>query len=401
VAVPPRFELDPGPGPDPDWSAVLAEAGFDPAGLQPSASHWSAPVDSDRKGAWDGALPDQPDVRFHIEAAAYRGRLVYFEAQGPWMQPPRAAGDSASPVVGTALIFFLSGMVLPAVAVLVRRNLRLGRGDRKGALRLAVFTFVSFFLADLFRADHTALPIVEFNLLTQIASQGFAGALGVWLIYMALEPAVRRRWPHTLISWNRLLAGRFRDPLLGRDVLVGALAGVAVMLDLRLDLASLLLGRAPGIFLGQGLTTLTAPRHLAYYFLLSPCQGVLYSVAMLFELYLFQALARRAWVARLLLFFSFLAAVLVGASYPLGASVPGVILSAIVVAVLVRFGLLTSATLWFTFLVLATAPLTLDGSTWYAGRSYVVLLFFAALLGAAFYTALGGKPLFGRALLED
>jgi len=402
VAVPPRFDADPGPGPDPDWSVALAEAGFDPTSLQASAPRWAAPADSDRKAAWDGVIPDQPNVPFHIEAAAYRGRLVYFEMQGPWVQPPRATDDSASPVVGTALILFLSGIVLPAVVVLVRRNLRLGRGDRKGALRLAVFTFVSFYLANLFRADHTALPIVEYNLLVQIASQGFTGALGVWLIYMALEPAVRRRWPHTLISWNRLLAGRFRDPLLGRDVLVGALAGMAVMLALRLDLASLLLGRAPRISGGGDvLTTLTAPRHLAYYVFLSPCQGVLYSVAMLFELYLFQALVRRAWLARLLLFFSFLAAVLVGASDPLGASVPGVILSAIIVAVLVRFGLLTSATLWFTFLVLATAPLTLDGSTWYAGRSYVVLLFFAALLGAAFYTALGGKPLFGRALLED
>jgi hypothetical protein len=37
----------------------------------------------------------------------------------------------------------------------------------------------------------------------------FAGLL--WLIYIALEPFVRRRWPHMLVSWTRLLSGAFGD----------------------------------------------------------------------------------------------------------------------------------------------------------------------------------------------
>ena len=44
-----------------------------------------------------------------------------------------------------------------------------------------------------------------------------------WLLYIALEPYVRRRWPATLVSWSRLLAGGFRDPLVGRDLLAGCL----------------------------------------------------------------------------------------------------------------------------------------------------------------------------------
>jgi hypothetical protein len=39
----------------------------------------------------------------------------------------------------------------------------------------------------------------------------------------ALEPYLRRRWPERIISWNRLLAGEFRDPLVGRDILIGSL----------------------------------------------------------------------------------------------------------------------------------------------------------------------------------
>ena len=46
----------------------------------------------------------------------------------------------------------------------------------------------------------------------------------MWLIYIALEPFLRRRWPHRIISWNRLLRGNLRDPLVGRDILIGALA---------------------------------------------------------------------------------------------------------------------------------------------------------------------------------
>ena len=38
---------------------------------------------------------------------------------------------------------------------------------------------------------------------------------------------------------------------------------------------------------------------------------------------------------------------------------------------------------------------------WYSGRSFAVLGFFAALLVAAAYNSLGGKPLFGKALLAD
>ncbi len=39
-----------------------------------------------------------------------------------------------------------------------------------------------------------------------------------WLMYVSLEPYVRRVWPRTLISWTRLLSGYVRDPLVGRDV---------------------------------------------------------------------------------------------------------------------------------------------------------------------------------------
>ena len=79
---------------------------------------------------------------------------------------------------------------------------------------------------------------------------------------------------------------------------------------------------------------------------------------------------------------------------PLG---KGGICAGIMLFVLARCGLIATAIVWFTVYVLLQAPLTLDWSAWYAGRSFAVLGFLATLMAAAAYTSLGGNPLFGRA----
>ena len=48
------------------------------------------------------------------------------------------------------------------------------------------------------------------------------------VVYLALEPYVRRFWPDSLLGWSRLVAGHVPDPRVGRDVLAGALFGVAI-----------------------------------------------------------------------------------------------------------------------------------------------------------------------------
>ena len=37
----------------------------------------------------NGVLPDRPDVAVWVEAAARRGRPVYFQVVGPWSRPNR------------------------------------------------------------------------------------------------------------------------------------------------------------------------------------------------------------------------------------------------------------------------------------------------------------------------
>jgi serine/threonine-protein kinase len=68
----------------------------------------------------------------------------------------------------------------------------------------------------------------------------------VWLFYIALEPYLRRIWPGTMVSWVRLLRGRFKDPLVGRDVLIGVLVcAVLLVVVPAIVLAGSWLGAAP------------------------------------------------------------------------------------------------------------------------------------------------------------
>jgi hypothetical protein len=46
-------------------------------------------------------------------------------------------------------------------------------------------------------------------------------------------------------------------------------------------------------------------------------------------------------------------------------------------------------------------PLTTQGSAWYAGISLAGILLMAAVTLYAFYTSLGGRPVFGGTVLEE
>jgi len=120
----------------------------------------------------------------------------------------------------------LVSLVLVAV-ILAIKNLRGGYSDRKGGSRLAIYIFVVLMISWVFRAHHYAADD-EFNLFIMGFEFALFPTVVLWLCYVALEPYVRRWWPHRIVSWSRLLAGDLRDPLVGRDILIGAVFGVAM-----------------------------------------------------------------------------------------------------------------------------------------------------------------------------
>ena len=99
------------------------------------------------------------------------------------------------------------------------RNIRLGRGDRRNATRLALFAYGAMMVQWILE-----LPSMTYSFIYTLPL--VAGI--TWIYYMAIEPFVRRRWPQILISWTRLLSGKGRDQLVARDVLIGCGVGVLI-----------------------------------------------------------------------------------------------------------------------------------------------------------------------------
>jgi serine/threonine-protein kinase len=411
LAVPPQRDTAPGPWPEPDWGALLREAGLETSALRPTASQWASPVDSDRKAAWETAYgAGENTVPVRIEAAAYHGQPVWFAVLPPWMRATRMEGSRApaSPLpVGEAAVWVFA-LALPLGGVLLaRHNLRLGRVDRKGAFRVALFVFVSYALARLFRADHVATFSEELWILIKVLAYPALWAAQVWLLYTALEPYVRRRWPHMLISWKRLLGGAVHDPLVGRDVLIGAVVGVfLIVIYLAGLLAPRLLGRVTAAASLPGLATpfvqgatLTSLHQVLFRVFVNQFSAVLFAMVFLFILTLLRMVLRRDWLAAVA-WTAMMAAPIGGESASIG-WLTGAMRALMMLLVLTRGGLLPLASALFFMFILIEVPITLDFGAWYASRALPVIAVLAGLALYGFHTALGGKPIFGSSLIDD
>jgi serine/threonine-protein kinase len=408
AAVPTQKDQSSGASPPPDWTALFGAAGLDPARFTPTEPKWTPLAVHDARAAWTGAHPDQAELPLRIEAAAHRGKPVYFETIGPWMQPwpmqpsPPAAGNRLSRLVVRLCLSI--ALVLGAV-ILARSNFRQGRGDRRGAFRLAIFFFAVRMLGWLFGASHVPTDAEAFSFFFLAVSQALLLSGFLWLFYLALEPYVRRRWPNTIISWSRGLGGSLRDPLVGRDVLVGVLFGVAMSLFYTLEsLSSVYLAAAPP---SAALPALLGARYLiSYGFLHNPLTSILVALMLFFLFFLLCALTRRQWLAATIFILIGVAQDALGSASLMGlvktALFSGLYFALIVVA-LRRFGLVAlAASLFVVGLLRGPGVLiTTDLSAWYAGSSLAVLLAVLALAVVAFRTALGGQKVFEGKLLEE
>jgi len=230
TVYPPQFDEAPDPG-EFDWAALLDEAGFDIDELTPTEPKWVPPEFAHERRAWLGTYPGEDAIPVRIEAARYGDKPVHFTLIDPWTKPTRMAREpqTAGQIAGTLLQMVIFVSMIVGSLILARRNIRMGRGDRRGAFRLAVFEFFGCMAIWVFGADHVA-SLSEFGLFWIGLSWSLIIATFVWLLYVALEPFLRRKWPTMLISWTRVLGGKFADPLVGRDALIGAAAGTSITL---------------------------------------------------------------------------------------------------------------------------------------------------------------------------
>ena len=74
---------------------------------------------------------------------------------------------------------------------------------------------------------------------------------------------------------------------------------------------------------------------------------------------------------------------------------------AVLIFVIVRFGILATLIAFVYANTLLVLPLTVDFSAWYADRAWFGLAVLAIVTGTGVYLALAGRPVFAGALLQD
>lgn len=396
-AIPPEKQAAPGSF-TPDWQPLFSAAGLKSSDLHPAAPQWNTLAASDVRAAWDGVWPGTSRP-LHVEAAAMAGKVVFFQLAGPWttasrMPPPaQTNSERANNIFGTVFVLLIVGGGI----WLAYRNYSRGKGDRNGAWRLAGCVFLLELTLFLLEAHLHFSNETLFLLLLSTSTALFVSAF-MWTLYLALEPYVRSRWPQTIVSWTRLLSGKLRDPLVGRDVLLGTLLGIfwvfvfyaGYLFDMRLGDRPLL----PSTNVLDGLRP-------AVSMCLGNIIGGLLGVLMFFFILVFlRVLVRNAWVSAALFVVLFAVPKVLASNHRLVDAPVWTIIYLIAAFAVVRFGLIALATATFTANVLLNVPFTLDSGDWYAPTSLLIVGSFVALALWGFYTALAGQKLIKEELFE-
>jgi hypothetical protein len=206
-----------------------------------------------------------------------------------------------------------------------------------------------------------------------------------------------------LISWTRLLSGRLNDPLVGRDILLGYLAGglLAVIALLSLTVPGWL-GRPPAEPITNAIThrALDGARHAVGLFFNMQMSATFVPIGLLFLIVMMRVLLRspRAAVGGTWLIMTLIAGL--GGGGTLFDWFFAGLLYVGVLALLLRGGLLATILAFFFADLFLHLPLTLDFTTWYASSAMGVLVLASILPLYGFYTSLAGKPLFHDVLQE-
>ena len=386
---------------EPNWTALFDYAGLSIERFTSTPSRRPPPVYADGRAAWEGAFPERPEIPIRIEAAPVGDRPVYFAIDTP--EAASKPADLTVPPTGYVIFFVV---LLVAGMALARRNVRLGRGDRRGAARLsivvgvAVFVFIALIAPDLSFA--LPLPLMMGGGLAAAAAA--TSAVYYWVLYIALEPHVRRVWPEILIGWTRLVAGRFRDPLVGKEIVVGILGGAITAAIPHLSVViPQWLGRPSNrvfwdAFAGIAMLSMNGGRQAAAIPLLALVYGTGWGVGAILTLFLLTVLLRTR--GRAIAFYVFVLPLL----NPLfGGSAEGMVASGLIFAIglflIVRVGALSFMVSAFVWPLLVSV--SFDTSAAYATSWYFVFALLGALALYGLHTALAGRSLLDTGMLRE
>ncbi len=406
VALPLPGSAPAEPAAAPDWGALFSAAGLDIGAFRPEPPQGLPPVSFERHESWSGVLAGETAVPLRVDGASYSGKPVLFEVRGPWddQAPVSSFGSRLTRGILPAVWFPVMLFILTAGVYFARRNIRMKRGDLNGAFRISIVVFAGIASGVVLLAHHAYGSFGDFMWWIRGSLAFFLfDALYVWVSYMAIEPSMRRRWPEQMASWNRVLSGRFRDPLVGRDILLGAIAGAAAAG------AMFVFQAAPGWLFLPGSWSAHAEliavsgsfRQWGMVFYLIGLTAF-YGVGLIVAVTIPHILFRSRKLAIIVCFVMGAVTLCLGAHGSLaGQALFAGVGSLILTACLFRFGVFSAAAAFLVLNLLTRMMLRFEPQSW-AGRAGVmtmVIVIVVALYG--FAVSLGGRPLFGRLLREE
>ena len=318
-----------------------------------------------------------------VSAASLKDKLVYYQLD-------RAGMRSQTTPVNMSRQAFIYLSLLAGSAIFGWYHFWAGLGDPNGAKRVAIFSFSCYALMCFLIGSHSTSFLAEVQVVQQGGALAAFAGLELWLYYMAMEPLVRRVWPKNLSSWYRLLAGRFRDPLVGHCILVGVLAAVAIRLLRPLSVACAhLLGQPEPLPLittvwplrgtAHSIATITADLQFSVHL------GLLYVLSFVILL----LIGRRSWLALIAFVVLWVGAIMQNTGISPLETVFLVFVLSIKGVVLQRFGLLSLIVILFVERVLEW-PITADASSWYFPTGFCAVLIVAAIAFWSYIVSIGG-----------
>lgn len=371
-----------------DPQPALRAAGFDVAALQSVDPAFTPVIPFDDRLAFAGTYPNS-DVAARIEMATYAGKLTSMVVLAPWELPTYSFPRPAEWQEAVGGLFQL--LVFGGSGVLIAVNFAQRRGDPRGAMKVAVFIGLIDLLTWVFANSRPGPPgIVMVQFFQAFAFALLLGSLA-WSLYMGLEPYIRRRSPHRLVAWSRLLEGRFRDPLVGRDLLIGlchgaiAVAAVCIMQQIFVESLDKFITSNAGVTMLHSLRPVFDT--ISSYFVHCITGAMMFLILPL----ILQTILR-SWLAATIVFWLFIAAFVGSRGWD------SLIFAAIVWAgsllALYRYGVVAGAAAIFVVNLLGGSDPPANWSAWYATPGLVCTLAVAALAVFGFYVALGGRSIF-------
>jgi hypothetical protein len=377
-------------GPALEVAEVFAAAGLDLTRFTPGELPRSPLGVADQVRAWRGPHPVIPRTEIWVQMGSWRGQVTEFRMIGPWM---KEAGQAGVSWMQRSLEFGGVAVALFFTLVLSRRNWKMGRVDRRGALRLAIVSgalVVVTWLSSL----HPVLASGMFGIVSEIVAQAMFFGATLWLVYLAIEPSVRARWPQSLVTWSRLLAGRWQDSQVWAHVLIGGAAGLALFTAVTgLDAMRFAEeGVRPGLWDDHLLGVRPWLGELSRMLVGSMQAGLVLFLVMCG----LRALLRRDWLATVV------ASALFAAQSGAASGRPDWLVSYLVyfvifvaiISLLLRMGLVVMIAMVFFFNGMSTLSLGTDWTAWYFSSGVATFLVLASIATYGFWRALGSQTIF-------